>query len=109
MAEFIAGVKDKYPDALLKGRIQIEGNIVSSMMADMLLIDETTFELKDFLTEDGLFYFGMLKQLRKKGFHSLDEVTILSNLSSDIIDKYEERGGWNTIQHQIDIINTKNF
>lgn len=109
MAEFIAGVKDKYPDALLKGRIQIEGNIVSSMMADMLLIDETTFESKDFLTEDGLFYFGMLKQLRKKGFHSLDEVTILSNLSSDIIDKYEERGGWNTIQHQIDIINTKNF
>ena len=75
----------------------------------MLLIDDTTFEQKDFITADGLFYFSMLNQLRNKGFYSLDEVTILSNLSQDAIDKYEDMGGWDSIQHQIDIINTQNF
>lgn len=75
----------------------------------MLLIDDTTFEQKDFVTVDGLFYFSMLNQLRNKGFYSLDEVTILSNLSQDAIDKYEDMGGWDSIQHQIDIINTQNF
>lgn len=75
----------------------------------MLLIDDTTFEQKDFVTTDGLFYFSMLNQLRNKGFYSLDEVTILSNLSQDAIDKYEDMGGWDSIQHQIDIINTQNF
>lgn len=75
----------------------------------MLLLDETTFEQKDFITADGLFYFSMLNQIRNKGFYSLDEVTILSNLSSDAIDRYEDIGGWDSIQHQIDIINTQNF
>lgn len=75
----------------------------------MLLIDDTTFEQKDFITADGLFYFSMLNQLRNKGFYSLDEITILSNLSQDAIDRYEDMGGWDSIQHQIDIINTQNF
>ena len=75
----------------------------------MLLLDETTFEQKDFITADGLFYFSMLNQIRNKGFYSLDEVTILSNLSSDAIDRYEDIGGWDSIQRQIDIINTQNF
>ena len=75
----------------------------------MLLIDDTIFEQKDFVTADGLFYFSMLNQLRNKGFYSLDEVAILSNLSQDAIDRYEDMGGWDSIQHQIDIINTQNF
>jgi len=94
---------------LLKGRIETEGNVISCFFKDMLLIDDTTFEQKDFVTADGLFYFSMLNQLRNKGFYSLDEVTILSNLSQDAIDKYEDMGGWDSIQHQIDIINTQNF
>lgn len=75
----------------------------------MLLLDDTCFEQKDFITSDGLFYFSMLNQLRQKGFYSLDEVTILSNMSEDVIEKYDDIGGWDTIQHQIDIINTQNF
>ena len=94
---------------MLKGRIETEGNVISCFFKDMLLIDDTTFEQKDFITADGLFYFSMLNQLRNKGFYSLDEVTILSNLSQDAIDKYEDMGGWDSIQHQIDIINTQNF
>ena len=75
----------------------------------MLLLDEVALEQKDFVTSDGLFYFSLLKQLRSKGFYSLDEVTILSNMSEDVIERYDACGGWETIQHQIDIINEKNF
>ena len=75
----------------------------------MLLLDEITLEQKDFITSDGLFYFSLLKQLRSKGFYSLDEVTILSNMSEDVIERYDACGGWQSIQHQIDIINEKNF
>lgn len=109
MAEFITGVKEKYPAALLKGRIEAEGNVISCFFKDMLLLDDTTFEQKDFITADGLFYFSMLKNLRKKGFYSLDEITILSNMNEDVIRRYEDCGGWEAIQHQIDIINVQNF
>lgn len=109
MSEFITGVTDKFPKELLKGRIEIEGNLISCLFQDMLLLDETKFVPKDFITSDGSFYFSLLNNLRKKGFYSLDEVTILSNLSNEVIERYEDLGGWDTIQHQIDIINTQNF
>lgn len=109
IGEFLTGVKEKYPAQLLKGRIQNEGNVISCFFKDMLLLDDTTFESKDFITTDGLFYFSLLKNLREKGFYSLDEITILSNMNQDVIDRYNENGGWDTIQHQIDIINVQNF
>jgi len=109
MAEFLAGVTDKYIPQLLKGRIEIEGNVVSCFFKDMLLLDEVKLEPKDFVTADGHFYYSLLKNLRKKGFYTLDEITILSNCSEEVIQKYEERGGFETIQHQIDIINVQNF
>ena len=109
MAEFLAGVTDKYAQPLLKGRIEIEGNVVSCFFKDMLLLDEVKLEPKDFITADGHFYFSLLKDLRKKGFYTLDEITILSNSKETVVDQFIERGGWETIQHQIDIINDKNF
>ena len=109
IAEFITGVKEKYPAQLLKGRIEYEGNVVSCFFKDMLLLDDTTFEKDDFITVDGRFYFSLLKDLRKKGFYSLDEITILSNSKQEVIDQYEDCGGWDSIQHQMDIINTQNF
>jgi len=109
MAEFLTGITDKYIPQLLKGRIQIEGNVISSFFKDMLLLDEVKLEPKDFITSDGHFYYSLLMHLRKKGFYTLDEVTILSNCSEEVIDAYNERGGFDTIQHQIDIINVQNF
>ena len=75
----------------------------------MLLLDDLDLKKEDFITNDGRFYFGMLTQLRKNGFYSLDEVTILSNMNDEVIERYEACGGWESIQHQIDIINDKNF
>lgn len=79
------------------------------MFKDILLLDDLELKKEDFITNDGRFYFGLLNQLRKKGFYSLDEITILSNMNDEIIERYEACGGWESIQHQIDIINDKNF
>lgn len=79
------------------------------MFKDMLLLDDLELKKEDFITNDGRFYFGLLTQLRKKSFYSLDEITILSNMNDEVIERYEACGGWGTIQHQIDIINEKNF
>ena len=64
---FIVGIREKYPSQLLKGRIEAEGNVVSCFFKDMLLLDETTFEKDDFITNDGRFYFELVSFLRKKG------------------------------------------
>ena len=109
MSNFLTGVKEKYIAPLLKGRIEIEGNVISCFFKDMLLLDEVKLEPKHFITLDGHFYFSLLSDLRKKGFYSLDEITILSNSKEDVIERYEECGGWETIQHQMDIINVQNF
>jgi len=79
------------------------------MFKDMLLLDDLELKKEDFITNDGRFYFGLLAQLRKRGFYSLDEITILSNMNDEVIERYEACGGWESIQHQIDIINDKNF
>ena len=79
------------------------------MFKDMLLLDDLELKKEDFITNDGRFYFGLLTQLRKKSFYSLDEITILSNMNDEVIERYEACGGWEAIQHQIDIINEKNF
>ena len=79
------------------------------MFKDMLLLDDLELKKEDFITNDGRFYFGLLTQLRKKSFYSLDEITILSNMNDEVIERYEACGGWDSIQHQIDIINDKNF
>ena len=109
MSDFLTGVTDKYIPQLLKGRIEVEGNVISCFFKDMLFLDEVKLEAKDFITSDGHFYFSLLTDLRKKGFYSLDEITILSNSKEEVIEKYVECGGWETIQHQIDIINVQNF
>ena len=106
---FVVGVSEKYPPQVLKGRIETEGNVVSCFFKDMLLLDETSFVKDDFLTKDGRFYFELISHLRKKGFFSLDEITILSNCNEDVLERFEDCGGWETIQHQIDIINVQNF
>ena len=108
MSDFISGC-NKYPEQLLKGRISVEGNVISCLFKDILLLDECNLKIEDFLSIDGRFYFALIQNIRSKGFPSIDEVTILSNISEMIEESFQNRGGWNTIQNLIDIINEKNW
>ena len=100
---FLTGC-DKYPEELLKGRIAIEGNVISCLAKDILLLDEINLDTKDFLCHDSVFYFGLFKHIRNKGFNSLDEITILSNVSELIEGAFIERGGWDVIQNLESIV-----
>lgn len=106
---FLTGITDKYQKELLETRTVTEGNVVSCFMKDLTLLEDTKLSTDSFVTKDGLFYFSMLKKLREKGFNSIDEVTILSNLSENVIDRYNELGGYDTIRHLQSVINTDNF
>ncbi len=61
------------------------------------------------MTKDGAYYFSLAKNLRGKGFYSFDEVTVLSNIGEELEHGFVDRGGWDTVQNLIDIINTKNW
>ena len=108
MNDFLDGVKEKYPEALLKGRLPIEGNVIGCLFQDPLLLDETTLTPEDFITKDGHFYFKLIKMLRDKNINEITDVDVME-LHSDIYDAYDERGGWETIEHMKEVINMKNF
>lgn len=106
---FLRGITEKYPEELLDKRIEIEGNFLGVLMQDILKLDEYKFDKSMFVTKDGRFYFSLLSDLRSKGIVELDEVSILTNSKSQIIEKYEERGGWDTIDSIASCVNINNW
>ena len=109
MNNFIPGVEEKYPRELLSNRNSTEGNVISCLLKDILILDENKFNKDMFLTEDARLLFEIVTNLRDKGIYESDEVSIKTNLGEYGIAKLEEIGGFQTIQHLKDIINTSNF
>lgn len=105
---FISGC-EKFPDELLKDRIFVEGNVIACIYKDLLLIDETKLDTDNFITKDGAFYFALAKNIRQLGYSSLDEITILTNITETVEEGFNERGGWDSIAHMIDIVNHDNW
>lgn len=106
---FLKGVCEKYPERLLEKRVEIEGNVIASIFKDPLLIDEIDLTKNAFLSKDGRFFYCLAVNLRKKNFNVFDEVTILSNSSSEVIDRFNAKGGYEVIEHMTDIINLNNW
>jgi len=105
---FLSGC-EKYPEEFLNGRKSVEGNIIACLYKDILLLEESNLQIKDFITEDGCFFFSLAKNIRDQGFNFIDEITILSNISDFVETGFQNRGGWDTVQNLIDIINDKNW
>ncbi|MEE1303106.1 MAG: hypothetical protein UHD64_10025, partial [Bacteroidales bacterium] len=61
---YISGVTDTIPKELLEGRVNIEANIIGSMVNDMLLVEDTNIDSSKFLTKDARLIYGILKTLR---------------------------------------------
>lgn len=108
MAEFLAGVKEKYPEQLLKGRTPIEGNVIGCFMKDPLLLGDSVCTPDDFITQDAHFYFQVVSSLYKKGITCFTEVDV-REMSEEVNEQFDELGGWDTVQHLMDIINVGNF
>ena len=105
---WLVGVEDKYPKELLEGRINAEANVIGIIWQDPLILDEVSLSSSDFLSKDGRFYFGIEKQLRSKNLNEFDEVAVISNLSKEALEKFDERGGYKAINNMASVVSLKN-
>ena len=106
---FIGGVTDKYPTSLLKDRLSTEGNVISCLLNDILLMDEIKLTKDSFLTKDGRFLFNLLRDLRDKNLNRLDEVSLISNSSDSVLDRLDEIGGYSTLEIMMKSVHHQNF
>lgn len=105
---YIKGFEDKYPKELVDVRMNIEGSVIGLLAKDLLIIDDSNIKVTDFKSEEGRIYYKVLRDIRKKGFVSLDESTLLANLSGDILEKFDNVGGYDQLYNLSTIVDTKN-
>lgn len=105
---WVSGVKEKYPEELLDGRLNAEASAIGLIWNDPLTLDETKLTSKEFLSIDGRFYFECAKQLRSKGVVEFDEVSVLSGLEKDVLEQFQTKGGWKEINNIASIVSIKN-
>ena len=106
---YISGVTDKIPKELLEGRVNIEANVIGSMVNDMLLVEDTNIDSSKFLTKDARLIYGILKTLRDKKCTVFDEVSVLTYVSEDVREKLEESGGFKAIKNMADCVSNENY
>jgi replicative DNA helicase len=63
------------------------------------------------LTDDGIFYFSLGKQMYNQGFKSFDSVSIFTFLQDkpNVKSKFDEMGGCRTVEDLKNLINTDNI
>ena len=106
---FLPGVYDKYPEMLLKNRIQIEGNVIGVLWSDPLLVSDYNLKANEFITRDGRFFYSVAKILREEHhLNEFDEAAVVTHLKPDVLERLNERGGYASIRKIMDISNTKN-
>ena len=107
--QFVAGITDKYPEELLEFRINIEANMIACIFKDPDILGECGFNATHFKTKDARFLFGIASKLKSKNVSVFDEVAILSNFNEDIIEKFNEVGGFRAISNLMDVVNINNY
>lgn len=65
---------------------------------------------KKLLSPEALFYIGVTDRLLAKGVEVIDEVSFISEIESipQLLDKYEEMGGYSTIKELTSIVDVNN-
>lgn len=101
-----------YPEELVKNRSIIEGNIIACLWKNPeLYSDFKELTIRDFITYDGRFYYGVGKEILKMGYKAFDIIAINTYLNTnEQIEKiFNNRGGYNAIKHFVDVINIDNI
>jgi len=103
---------DLYPSELVSNRNIMEGNFIACLFSDPEKYGDYTDVVanKTFLTEDGIFYYSLGMELFKNGYRSFDDASIAAFTVSNPVLKngYERRGGWNSINEMISIVDATN-
>lgn len=88
-----------YPKELLKPRIRVEGNVISCLLNDPLLLDETNLDRSAFVSNNGRFLFDILTKLRMKGIENTDMASIYTVLSEEERKTFEDNGGYDGLEY----------
>lgn len=99
----------KYSEVITKGRKTIEANVIGCLFKDILLVKEYNIKDKDFVSEEGKFYFGIIKSLSEKNVSEVTDTDIRMTVSDDIIQQYKKYKGFQTVEHLRNAIDVKNF
>lgn len=93
----------------LKEKLTVaEGQLVGLILKDPSLLHDYDINKKN-LSEDGLFYIGIIDKLLEKGIEVIDEVSFTTEVHTLGLESiYEKNGGYNTIKELSGIINVKN-
>lgn len=106
---YISGVLDKFPKELLTKRINVEANVVSCMVNDVLLAEDTNIDSSKFITKDARLIYNIVKILRDKKCAVFDEVSYLTYVPEDIRATLDSSGGFKAIKNLADCVNMKNY
>jgi hypothetical protein len=110
---FMSGEDERYPKELLKNRHIIEGNFLGLLWRKITLLDNYNhLKDKDFITTDGRFYFCMMKEMRKMGFNTIDEINLLTyfGVKDAIVKKlFDDKGGYRALTSFAVLLNEDNI
>lgn len=103
----------KIPKELLEKREVIECNFIFSLYKDMALLNDynNVVNGEDIITEDGQFYYGILRGMQKAGFTVADNISIYTFLEDKktLKDGWENRGGSKTLKEITDLLSISNI
>lgn len=104
---------NKLPDELVQNRGVIECNFVLSFYKnpDLILDYPKITNGEDIITPDGMFYFGLAKNLISAGYKTFDNMSIYEYLSDKKVlrDGFEKRGGYQTVQEITSLLSLDNI
>lgn len=97
-----------YPIEVTRGRKNTEGCVIGVIVNDLLSIKEYKLTSNMFISEEGTFYFSLLKNLSDKGVVEITDTDIRLHSSSEVIEQYKSYNGFKTLQKLKNTIDTKN-
>lgn len=99
----------KYPKSVMDGRKSIEANVLGCLFNDILLVKEYKIKNSDFVSEEGKFYYDIVKHLSDKSILEPTDTDIRLLCSDDVIQTYKAYNGFKRIEQMKNIVDIKNF
>lgn len=102
---------DEYPSQLVENRNTIEASFIFCLWKNPELYGDYEIQAdKDFLTDDGKFYYSLGYEMYKKGYKSFDDASVYSYIEDKEILKngFMRRGGYKTVEEIKQILNVDN-
>lgn len=104
---------DDFPKKIVENREMIEANLIFCLYKEPDLFSDYMEDInaeKDFVTEDGRFYYALGCEMYRLGYKSFNDASIYSYAEGKdtIKNGYERRGGFKTISEIMRILDTDN-